>query len=92
MPKRRNDIPNDEFEIVDEHSEHLYSNLISFNLNAEEVCMGLGIRDVKIPTIVNVHSYLHLTVPHFLRFAEAVNEQVNILIDRGIISRGEPQQ
>jgi hypothetical protein len=86
-------MPRDEkFEIMDEGSEHLYSNLISFNINAEEVCMGLGIRDIKSPTSVEVHSYLHLTIPHFLRFAEAVNEQVNILIEKGVISRGEPEQ
>jgi hypothetical protein len=82
----------DSFEILDDEAEHLFSNLISFNINAEEVCMGLGIRDIKSPTTVNVHSYLHLTIPHFLRFAEAVNEQVNVLIERGVISRGEPEQ
>ncbi len=84
---------NDTFEILDEEAEHLYSNLISFNVNAEEVCMGLGIRDVRDPGMVDIHSYLHLTIPHFLRFAEAVNEQVNLLIERGVISRGdEPEQ
>lgn len=78
-------------DIADEAAEHIFSNLISFNLNAEEICMGLGIRDVKDPAQVNVHSYVHLTIPHFLRFAEAVNEQVNILIERGVITR-EPEQ
>ncbi|MCP5049653.1 MAG: hypothetical protein GY940_20960 [bacterium] len=87
-------MPKDEqFEILDEGAEHLYSNLISFSINAEEVCMGLGIRDIRSPSMVDVHSYLHLTIPHFLRFAEAVNEQVNLLIERGVISRGdEPEQ
>jgi hypothetical protein len=80
-----------QLELMDDESQHLYSNLISFNLNSEEVCMGLGIRDVKEPALVHVHSYVHLTVPHFLRFAEAVNEQVNMLIDRGVITR-EPEQ
>ena len=81
------------FEIIDENAEHLYSNLISFNVNAEEVCMGLGIRDVREPAAVEVHSYLHITIPHFLRFAEAVNEQVNMLIERGVLTRqGEPEQ
>ena len=82
----------DKFEIIDDEAQHLFSNLISFNINAEEVCMGLGIRDIKAPSVVGVHSYLHLTIPHFLRFAEAVNEQVNILIEKGVISRGEPEQ
>ncbi len=87
-------MPKDEsFEIIDEEAEHLFSNLISFNVNAEEICMGLGIRDIRSPKMVDIHSYLHLTVPHFLRFAEAVNEQVNLLIERGVISRGdEPEQ
>lgn len=81
------------FEIMDEEAEHLYSNLISFNVNAEEVCMGLGIRDVRDTATVNIHSYLHITIPHFLRFAEAVNEQVNMLIERGVLTRqGEPEQ
>ena len=82
---------NDQIQIADEEAIHLFSNLISFNLNAEEVCMGLGIRDIKDPTLVNMHTYIHLTIPHFLRFADAVNEQVNVLIDRRIISR-EPEQ
>ncbi len=80
------------FELIDEGAEHIFSNLISFNINAEECCLGLGIRDMRDPKMINIHSYLHLTVPHFLRFAEAVNEQVNILIDRGVITRGEPEQ
>ena len=82
---------NDPLEIIDEDAYHMFSNLISFNLNAEEVCMGLGIREVKETSIVKIHTYVHLTIPHFLRFADAVNEQMNMLIERGIISR-EPEQ
>lgn len=78
-------------EIFDESAEDLFSNIISFNINPEEVCMGLGIRDVKDPSIVRVHSYLHLTIPHFLRYAETVNKQVQLLIEKGVISR-EPEQ
>lgn len=81
----------DQLEIIDEDALHAFSNLISFNINAEEVCMGMGIRDVKDGSIVHIHTYVHLTIPHFLRFADAVNEQVNVLVDRGIISR-EPEQ
>ena len=81
----------EQLEIVDDHAENHFSNLISFNINAEEICMGFGIRDVKEQNVVNVHSYIHLTIPHFLRFAEAVHQQVNILIERGVISR-EPEQ
>lgn len=77
--------------IFDEEAVHVYSNLISFNINAEEVCMGLGIRSIKEPGTVEIHTYIHLTIPHFLRFAETVNEQVNILLDKGVISR-EPEQ
>ncbi len=82
----------DKFELIDDEAESLYSNLISFNINGEEACLGLGIRNVQDPRQVNIHSYLHLTIPHFLRFAEAVNEQVNMLIEKGVISRGEPEQ
>ncbi len=81
----------EKLEVIDDHAEHLYSNLISFNVNPEEVCLGLGIRDVKNPNAVRVHSFLHLTLPHFLRFAEAVNKQVDLLIERGVVSR-EPEQ
>jgi len=70
---------------------HVYTNLISFNLNAEEICMGLGIRDIKDPALINIHTYAHLTIPHFLRFADAVNDQINMLIEKGVISR-EPEQ
>jgi hypothetical protein len=78
-------------EIIDEEAQHLFSNLISFNINAEEACMGFGIRNVKDTNEVNIHTYMHLTIPHFLRFADTVNQQVNLLIERGVISR-EPEQ
>ena len=82
---------NDKLNIIDDEAVNLFTNLISFNINPEEVCMGLGIRDVKDPNTVKVHSYLHLTIPHFLRYAEAVHKQVEILIEKGVISR-EPEQ
>lgn len=81
----------EKIEIVDDDAVNVYSNLISFNINPEEVCLGLGIRDIKTPNTINVHTYLHLTIPHFLRFAEAVNKQLNILMEKGVISR-EPEQ
>ena len=81
---------NNAVEIGDEGAQNLFSNLISFNINPEEVCLGLGIRDTKDTNKVNIHSYLHLTIPHFLRFAEAVNKQIDMLIDKGVISR-EPE-
>ncbi len=82
---------NDRLEIADEEAMHVFSNLVSFNVNAEEVCMGLGIRDVKEASLVNVHTYMHMTIPHFVRFVEAVNQQLNMLIERGVVSR-EPEQ
>lgn len=82
---------NEKLEIFDEEAEHIFSNLISFNINPEEVCMGLGIRSVQEPNVVNIQKYLHLTIPHFLRFADAVNKQVDLLMEKGIISR-EPEQ
>lgn len=74
-------------EIIDDEAEHLFSNLVSFNINAEEVCIGFGLRDVKETNAVNIHTYMHLTIPHFMRFAQTVHQQVNLLIDRGVISR-----
>jgi hypothetical protein len=82
---------NEPLDIVDEEVEHIFSNLISFNTNPEEVCMGLGIRDVKEPNVVYIQKYLHLTIPHFLRFSEAINKQVEMLVEKGIITR-EPEQ
>lgn len=78
-------------EVIDDEAQNFFSNLISFNINAEEVCMGFGIRNVKDTNEVNIHTYMHLTIPHFLRFADTVNQQVNLLIERGVISR-EPEQ
>lgn len=82
---------NEKIEIHDDEANHIYSNLISFNVNPEEVCMGLGIRTIKDPNAVDLQTYVHLTIPHFLRFAEAVNKQVNLLMEKGVISR-EPAQ
>jgi len=81
----------DKLEIIDEDAGHLFSNLISFNINPEEVCLGLGVRDVREPNVVTIQDYLHLTIPHFLRFADAVNQQVNLLVEKGVITR-EPEQ
>ena len=81
----------EKIEIVDLYAEHLYTNLISFNVNPEEICLGLGIRDVKEPARVGIHTYVHLTIPHFLRFADMVNKQVDLLIEKGVIAR-EPEQ
>ncbi|MBE0665972.1 MAG: hypothetical protein IH584_09110 [Candidatus Aminicenantes bacterium] len=65
----------EKIEIADLHSHHVYANLISFNVNPEEICLGLGIRDVKDPSRVNIHTYAHLTIPHFLRFADMVTNR-----------------
>lgn len=83
--------PEEKIEIIDDQAVHLYSNLISFTLNPEEICMGMGIREVREPARVQVHTYLHLTIPHFLRFAETVSKQVELLIEKGIISRETAQ-
>ena len=32
-----------------------------------------------------------MTIPHFLRFADMVNKQVDLLIEKGVIAR-EPEQ
>ena len=81
----------EKIKIFDKTAERLYANIISFNINPEEVCMGLGIRDVKDPNIVNVNNYVYMSIPHFLRFADTVNKQVELLIEKGIISK-EPEQ
>ena len=81
----------DNMEVTDDEAQNFFSNIISFNINAEEVCMGFGIRNVKDTNEVNIHTYMHLTIPHFLRFADTVNQQINLLIERGVISR-EPEQ
>ncbi len=85
-------MPEKEFmEVIDDEAQNFFSNLISFNINGEEVCMGFGIRNVKDTNEVNIHTYMHLTIPHFLRFADTVNQQVNLLMEKGVISR-EPEQ
>jgi hypothetical protein len=81
----------EKIEITDDNAEQIYTNLISFNVNPEEVCMGMGIREIKDPNHVNIQTYVHLTIPHFLRFADAVNKQVSLLVEKGVISR-EPEQ
>jgi len=83
--------PEEKIDISDENAVHVYSNLISFNINPEEICLGMGIRDVKDPFKINVHTYLHLTIPHFLRFADAVSKQVDLLIEKGVISKETEQ-
>ena len=82
---------NEKIEITDDNAEQIYSNLISFNVNPEEVCMGMGIREIKDPNHVNIQTYVHLTIPHFLRFADAVNKQVSLLVEKGVISREHAQ-
>jgi len=81
----------EKIEIIDVYAEHVYANLVSFNVNPEEICLGMGIRDVKDLNRVNIHTYAHMTIPHFLRFADMVNKQVDLLIEKGVIAR-EPEQ
>ena len=81
----------EQIEVYEEDAESIYSNIVSFNINPEEVCMGVGIRNVQNPNVVNVSKYIYMSIPHFLRFADAVNKQVELLIDKGIISK-EPEQ
>ena len=81
----------EKIEISDIHAQHVYANLVSFNVNPEEICLGLGIRNVNDPSRVAIHTYTHLTIPHFLRFADMVNKQVELLIEKGVIAR-EPEQ
>jgi len=83
--------PEEKIEIIDDQAVHLFANLISFTLNPEEICMGMGIRDIREPARVQVHTYLHLTIPHFLRFAETVTKKVETLIEKGVISRETEQ-
>jgi hypothetical protein len=83
--------PEEHIDVFDEEAVHVFSNLISFNLNPEEVCMGMGIRDIKESYRVHIHTYLHMTIPHFLRFAETVSHQVEMLIEKGVISRETEQ-
>ena len=83
--------PEEKIEIADDAAVHVYSNLISFNINPEEICLGMGIRDIQDPYKVNVHTYLHLTIPHFLRFADAVGKQVDLLVEKGVITKETAQ-
>jgi len=85
------DMKKDSFTVVDDDAVDLFTNMISFNVNPEEVCIGIGIRNPQHTDVIRVHTYLHLTIPHFLRLAEAVNQQVSTLIDKGVLSR-EPEQ
>ncbi|HLP59679.1 MAG TPA: hypothetical protein VK186_12645 [Candidatus Deferrimicrobium sp.] len=78
-------------EIIDDQAEHLFTNLVSFNINAEEVSLGFGIRNTKGTNEVDIHTYMHMTIPHFLRFADTVNHQIGMLIERGVISKETEQ-
>ncbi len=81
----------DKLDVMDAEAEHMFSNLVTFSVSAEEVCLGFGIRDIQEENLVNIHTYLHMTIPHFLRFADAINQQIQFLIDKGIITK-EPKQ
>jgi len=81
----------EKLDVLDSEAEHLFSNLVTFSVSPEEVCLGLGIRDIQEENLVNIHTYLHMTIPHFLRFADAINQQIQFLIDKGIITK-EPKQ
>jgi len=82
---------NDQLEFLDDEAQHIFSNMVFFRVNPEEVCIGLGIRDVQDVGMVKVQNYVHMTIPHFLRFADTVNKQVELLVDKGVISRETEQ-
>jgi hypothetical protein len=73
--------------VNDKEARRLYSNLISINVSPEEVCLGFGVIDIKDSKKVNVDSYVYLSIPHFIRFADAVNKNMEMLIDKGVITK-----
>jgi len=72
--------------VNDEQAPHLFSNLISVHVNPEEACLGIGIRDVAQDSQIMMQHYVHLTIPHFVRFAQAVNQQLQLLVDKGVVT------
>lgn len=81
----------EKLDVCDEEAQHFFSNLACFHVNPEEICFGLGIRDFNEANRVHIHTYVHLTIPHFLRFAQLVNKQIDFLVEKGVVSR-EPEQ
>ena len=77
--------------VDDKDARRLYSNLISINVSPEEVCLGFGVIDVKNTKKVNVDSYVYLSIPHFIRFADAVHKNMEMLIAKGVITKETEQ-
>ncbi len=81
----------EKIKIDDQIAEHCFANFSVFNTGPEEICIGFGVRDLQDPYKVNLFHYYHLTIPHFLRFAQLVNQQMELLEEKGVISRTLPQ-
>src|SRR4030042_4509983 len=65
--------------VHDEQSQHLHANVALFNFDGEEVTFGFGNRRFKDHSEVDIHSYIHLSVPHFVRLHRLMTDMMNKL-------------
>ena len=77
--------------VNDKEAQKIYANLVSVNVNPEEACLGLGIRDMQNPELVNIHTYVYLSIPHFIRFTQVVNQNMEALVKKGVITKEAEQ-
>ncbi len=77
----------EDMEIFDEEAKHQFTNIVSVLANPEEACLGIGVRDVQNPNVVKVESYVHMSIPHFLRFAQSIEAQLKVMEEKGVITR-----
>ena len=84
--------------VHDEQSLHLHANIALFNFDGEEVTFGFGNRRFKDRSEVDIHSYIHLSVPHFVRLHRLMTDMMNKLTSSGQLQidvtevSGEAQQ
>ncbi len=71
--------------VFEEDADHLSGNVIVFRIDGEEVVLGFGNRRFNNPHEVDIHSFIHLSIPHFIRLYFMLVNNMKTMKEKGII-------
>jgi hypothetical protein len=71
--------------VFEEDAVHLSGNVVISRLDGEELLLGFGNRRFNRPNEVDIHSFMHLSVPHFIRMFFMLSNNLNKMKEQGVI-------
>ncbi len=85
------DVPKDTIEqdrmlrVFEDDAVHLSGNVVISRLDGEELLLGFGNRRFNLPNEVDIHSFIHLSIPHFIRMFFMLSNNLNKMKESGVI-------